>query len=254
MNHEIFYHECGRDALTAKEHTHVDCIEIIHICEGNGTILLSEQSYPFKPNDVFCFDGSLIHYIHPENEQNYKRNKLIFSKSMLSLLTNDAFNQAISFHANEELASMIDQSFFAISNATEEKKTFLCLSQIFQLLHVCQGKNSNLAPSENAFLKQIMNFINQNLQLPLSTDTIAQSIHMSKYYMCRRFKEETGITIGSYIKMQRVYLAKKKLEETDEPISSIALDCGFGDIAHFSKLFKTVVKQTPSAYRKHWKG
>jgi AraC-like DNA-binding protein len=99
-----------------------------------------------------------------------------------------------------------------------------------------------------------MNFINQNLQLPLSTDTIAQSIHMSKYYMCRRFKEETGITIGSYIKMQRVYLAKKKLEETDEPISSIALDCGFGDIAHFSKLFKTVVKQTPSAYRKHWKG
>jgi two-component system response regulator YesN len=68
--------------------------------------------------------------------------------------------------------------------------------------------------------------------------------------MCKRFKDETGITIGNYIRMQRLYLAKKLLAETKLPISTIAMDCGFSDLAHFTKLFHTVVKMPPSAYRK----
>ena len=79
---------------------------------------------------------------------------------------------------------------------------------------------------------------------------IAQHAHMSKYYMCRKFKQDTGTTIGHYIKHQRIYLAQKLLNETTKPIAVIALDCGFNDISHFTKAFKAFVKVTPSEYRR----
>ena len=90
MFYELFYQVQGRDALTAKEHTHINQMEIIHILEGSGTLLLGENTYPFDAGDVFLFDGAMLHNILPTDTTHYRRNKLIFEKSTLSVFADIA--------------------------------------------------------------------------------------------------------------------------------------------------------------------
>lgn len=250
MFFEIFYRAMGKDDLTAKEHAHVNRMEIIHIVNGAGTILLGENTYPFSSGDVFFFNGSILHNILPAANTHYERNKLIFEKSILSVLSDIHFHEHIYFRANAALGAELDTLFQRILDSQKEKQTLLAVSLIFRLLHICEMNSTVLTPADSRFRRKIMDYINDHLQESLSMDTIAKHIHISKFYMCKRFKAETGITIGNYIRMQRLYVAKKRLAETNDPISMIALDCGFNDLAHFTKLFHSTVKMTPSAYRK----
>lgn len=47
----------------------------------------------------------------------------------------------------------------------------------------------------------------------------------------------------------RIDKARFLLEFTDNPIQDIALECGFFDCSHFSKVFKNEVGDIPTKYR-----
>lgn len=250
MFFELFFHVIGEDALTAKEHTHINRMEVIHIVSGEGTILLGKNTYAFSSGDVFFFDGSVPHNTLPTDKNKYERNKLIFEKSVLSVFAGIPFHDHIYFHADPLLATELDKLFHSILDCQKAAQPLLAVSHIFQLLHLCETNCTALKPTNSDFRQRIMDYINLHLQEALSIDSIAAYMHVSKFHMCKRFKAETGITIGNYIRMQRLYLAKKRLTATTDSISSIALDCGFNDLAHFTKFFHAAVKMTPSAYRK----
>jgi AraC-like DNA-binding protein len=40
------------------------------------------------------------------------------------------------------------------------------------------------------------------------------------------------------------------LRSTDDKVLSIALDCGFRDLAHFNRTFKRALAQPPTAFRR----
>lgn len=250
MNYEVIYHQQGTDTLTAKEHTHTNQLEIIQIVKGTGNLLLGKREYHFSDRDVFCFDGTVPHYISPEEGVPYERNKLSVEKSTLSLIIDENLCKNIYFKSDAETAMLMDHVFRQIKKHSEEGQPFNAMSEIFHLLGICYSHNTNLLPSQEGPLHTIISYINANLQNSLSMEKIAQHAHMSKYYMCRKFKQDTGTTIGHYIKHQRIYLAQKLLNETTKPIAVIALDCGFNDISHFTKAFKAFVKVTPSEYRR----
>lgn len=250
MLYELFYQVVGRDDLTAKEHTHINRMEVIHITEGEGTILLGENIYPFSPGDVFLFDGSLLHNILPTDEGGYTRSKLIFEKSALSVIGDISIQDHIYFHADERISGELDTLFASIGHCQKRGEPLLAVSHIFRLLHLCKAHSTSHLPKGDNIHRRIMDYVNAHLTDPLSIDSIAAFVHISKFHMCKRFKQETGITIGNYIRIQRLYLAKKQLAETKKPISTIAMDCGFTDLAHFTKFFRANIKMTPSAYRK----
>ena len=250
MVYELYYRSVGRDELTAKEHSHINRMEVIHILDGAGTILLGKNIYPFTAGDIFLFDGSLLHNILPTNEKVYTRSKLIFEKSILSVIADISIQDHIYFHADTQTAKELDGLFGGIRDCQAQNQPLLAVSLIFRLLHLCKVNSTAHLPAANNIHRKIMDYVNTHLQEPLSIDTIAAYVHISKFHMCKRFKQETGITIGNYIRMQRLYLAKKQLLETNAPISRVAMDCGFNDLAHFTKFFHASVKMTPTAYRK----
>jgi len=250
MFYELFYQVVGRDDLTAKEHTHINRIEIIYIVDGNGTILLGDNIYPFSAGDVFLFDGALLHNILPADEASYTRSKLIVEQSALSVFGDISIQDHIYFHADKEMAEKLNTLFRDIALSQTRDEPLMVASHIFGLLHLCRTHSTAHIPTDNNIHRKIMDYVNAHLTEPLCIDSIAAYVHISKFHMCKRFKQETGITIGNYIRMQRLSLAKKQLAETKKSISTIAMDCGFNDLAHFTKFFHASVKMTPSAYRK----
>jgi AraC-like DNA-binding protein len=79
---------------------------------------------------------------------------------------------------------------------------------------------------------------------------IAERLNISIHYLCHIFKSETGITPIDYRNSVKLTKAKKLLVGTDNKISDIALECGFGSASYFSKLFGESEEITPAEYRK----
>jgi transcriptional regulator GlxA family with amidase domain len=68
----------------------------------------------------------------------------------------------------------------------------------------------------------------------------------------RRFSEATGMTPIEYVQTLRLEDAKRRLETTDAPIESIALDVGYEDASFFRRLFRRRVGLTPNEYRRRF--
>ena len=72
---------------------------------------------------------------------------------------------------------------------------------------------------------------------------------MSAKYFGDLVKKETGKTAQEYIQAKVVDVAKEKIFDTSRSISEIAYEMGFKYPAHFTRLFKQLVGQSPNEYR-----
>ena len=63
------------------------------------------------------------------------------------------------------------------------------------------------------------------------------------------FKKLYNDSPAHYIRVRKLEKAKSLLKASEESISNIAYDCGFSDISHFSKVFKSEYGVAPSEAR-----
>lgn len=74
-------------------------------------------------------------------------------------------------------------------------------------------------------------------------DDLVSHYRVTKSYLCRVFKKQTGITITTYINSLRIQHACRYLNETDLPVSVIAEKCGFSSAIYFNRVFKKVMER-----------
>ncbi|MBR4012765.1 MAG: helix-turn-helix transcriptional regulator [Clostridia bacterium] len=92
--------------------------------------------------------------------------------------------------------------------------------------------------------------IESDLSADLSSKVLAETQGVSLGYLSSVFKKETGQTVSSYIRKQRMEYASYLLEKTNLQIQNVALHCGIMDVQYFTKLFKNHFGKTPSEYRR----
>jgi AraC family transcriptional regulator len=69
-------------------------------------------------------------------------------------------------------------------------------------------------------------------------------------YLATSFQRHFGVSIGEFIRSQRIEQAKAVLAQSDEPLGSVAIQLGFSDQSHFCRAFKGQTGQTPREYRR----
>lgn len=83
---------------------------------------------------------------------------------------------------------------------------------------------------------------------------MAHSVFMAERTFARRFREATGTTPLRWILTQRLLLAQELLEDSDEPIESVAARCGFGSAVSLRQHFQRQLRTSPSDYRRAFQG
>lgn len=88
----------------------------------------------------------------------------------------------------------------------------------------------------------------QTVGLP-SVSYCAEALHLSPKYFGDLVKKETGKSAQEYIQDKVIDVAKEKVLDTSKSISEIAYEIGFKYPAHFTRMFKQHVRQSPNEYR-----
>jgi len=90
-----------------------------------------------------------------------------------------------------------------------------------------------------------------NFPYNLSLAEYAKLSHRSLASFKREFTEIFHTTPGKWLTEKRLHYATDLLRATDQPVNSIAYDCGFENSTHFSKIFKDKFGLSPLQYRKN---
>ena len=86
---------------------------------------------------------------------------------------------------------------------------------------------------------------------PVSVEDIASKMLMSRQQINRKIHTLTGENTVNYLMRIRLNRAKVLLDSPKEYlIGEVALECGFDDVAYFSRTFKKIYNVTPSQYRR----
>ena len=96
--------------------------------------------------------------------------------------------------------------------------------------------------------ERVERFISDNINMPMTVEDIAQNFSISPRHLSRLCEKFTGISIGKYLRNQKVnkacaILARCSVKETAEIL-------GYSDEFSFSKSFRAVIGKNPSLWRK----
>lgn len=104
-----------------------------------------------------------------------------------------------------------------------------------------------LAPWQS---RRVREFIDASLDTTIRLQDCASKARLSASYFSHAFKVSFGTTVCSYIRCRRIERAQQLMLLSKEPLSQIALACGFADQAHYCRVFRNVVGLSPNAWRR----
>ncbi len=99
------------------------------------------------------------------------------------------------------------------------------------------------------WLRQAREMIVEHFPETLKLTQIAAEVGVHPVYLATAFRQKFRFTIGEFVRKLRIEHACAELMKGDLPLAAIALQAGFVDQSHFSKVFKLYVGTTPRKYR-----
>ncbi|MCE0914840.1 helix-turn-helix domain-containing protein [Pseudomonas sp. NMI760_13] len=108
-----------------------------------------------------------------------------------------------------------------------------------------------LAPHQR---RQLVDFIEANLDQPLTLGELALRCNLSEYHFARMFRASLGLPPHQYLLARRLQRACRLLRMGMLPLGEVALLCGFASASHFSNRFRQALGATPGAYRAAFAG
>lgn len=264
LNSEFkLFHLTDKETHEIKTHYH-DFNKITIFIKGKVSYMIEGKSYELKPYDIVLVRHNDMHQLSVDNKEIYERIIVYISPNFMNAYKTDSYDLNFCFQkAKEEQSNVLripsleksslfhsivrlEKSFADEGYAAELYRQVLFLEFMVHLNRAALKNHLEFIDTENNHSKvsEILQYINDHLTDELSIDRIADNFFVSKYYMMRQFKQETGYTMGNYISRKRLLLAKE-LILSGIPSSQACFDCGYKDYSTFSRAYKRFFSESP---------
>jgi transcriptional regulator GlxA family with amidase domain len=108
---------------------------------------------------------------------------------------------------------------------------------------------SRVSEENNRRLLRARDAMDRSYAEPLDVPTLARIACVSEAHFIRSFRAAFGETPNRYLQRRRVERAMWLLRSTDKSVTDICMDVGFSSLGTFSRVFRDIVGEPPSAYR-----
>jgi len=103
----------------------------------------------------------------------------------------------------------------------------------------------------SAVVKKALRLIDEGILDRASVDELASKLGLGSRHLRRLFLQHVGASPISFAQTRRLQFAKRLLDETNLPITQIALASGFGSLRRFNTAFLQTYGRAPRELRKH---
>ncbi len=241
--------------------------ELVCVVAGNGTRQVGNHASNYENGDLVLMGPDLPHSGFGLNAHGMIEQVVIQFKK-------DVFTPSLLQRPEMKLINvLLDRSRFGISfgEATKEKalkkimrllklppfERFVELMQLLQMLAGAEEYtllNSQVTlPTTirkvHVRLQNIFNYVEQNFQEEINIQKVAAIAHLTVPAFCNYFKKIMNITFTDFINQYRIEQACILLQQ-EKSVGEVCFECGFNNVPYFNKVFKNIIKKTPSEFKK----
>jgi transcriptional regulator GlxA family with amidase domain len=109
---------------------------------------------------------------------------------------------------------------------------------------------SRAVEESNRRLLRARDAMDRSYAEPLDIAALARIALVSEAHFIRTFRAAFGETPNRYLQRRRVERAMFLLRSTERSVTDICIDVGFASLGTFSRVFRDIVGEPPSAYRR----
>lgn len=151
------------------------------------------------------------------------------------VLTGQVLTEEDMARLNRGVTSVLSKGLFTVEETLGHIETALSHAQ-------------KLGAEARQTVRRAMAYIYEHYAEPISRTDVASYVGLSNDHLGRCFRQETGMTLISYLNRYRVHQAKMLLKAGNQSITEIAMAVGFSDSQYFARVFRREVGISPSAY------
>ena len=230
-------------------HMH-EFFEIYVFLDGDADYIVEGMNYSLRQNDVIIINRHEMHRAYHKTQKRYERIMFHIMPSFfeenhceeyMRVFQDRDFGTKNKIPAEyAEKSGLLDAIKRWIQYTDNGRKTngAIASSVLIEILHILNNiKVLHEGNNENSIVSQIIYYINKNFRNKITLDELAEQFYLSKYHLCRIFKEATGYTVIGYINNRRI-AETKELYKLGMNISSACVEAGFSSYTSFYKAYR----------------
>lgn len=246
-----------------------DEFEIIYVRSGFLTVSISGESYIGKTGDAFVVSPGNLHLMGSQTGT-VDYYTFLFPLKYISFRTDDMLDEKLLEPLNsghlmicprvkdtaKELCEQLIEIYEAkndesVSKITTQVRTKIILLQFILEMWKKGFVIENDTSGRNTVEKEMVSYIQQNFTGKISLREFGEQFHLSEKYISRYFKEHFHITLSQYVTYLRLEHAKQLLQDTDIPVTDVAMQSGYQNVSYFIRSFQKAYAVSPLKYRKN---
>lgn len=251
---EVRYSAYHKDAF--REHTH-HAYSIGFLESGRTVFSLENTPYAARGGQMVFIEPETAHACNPDAESNMAYHMFYVDPPWLSSVASEVFGRPVDRVAfprpvadDPELLAQWRSLHQAIMDGADrlEKESLLVQGLADVIARHAEMGGPPEPVANEAAVDRVKTHLAANMARKVSLDELSSVAHLSRYHLLRVFQASTGLPPHAYQNQLRVDLCKELLAR-GTPISEAAVEAGFADQSHFSRVFRQYTGATPSQYR-----
>ncbi|MBQ9784460.1 MAG: helix-turn-helix transcriptional regulator [Clostridia bacterium] len=114
-----------------------------------------------------------------------------------------------------------------------------------------ESQKVNTFIEEQTLTERVKRYLSENVDKSLTVSDVCARFGMSQTGLMRKFRRDTGSSLMEYFTSLKIDEAKRRIAKTPARFTEIADSLGFSSVNYFSKVFKSRVGMTPTAYSRY---
>lgn len=264
----LLHHKMVRESdFVWQFHYHPE-YEIVFVPQGSGTRHVGNHLSTYHQGDLVLIGSNLPHSGFGLNSSGLHEEIVLQVKPEFIPLHFTEMNQ---------VATMLDRAKYGISfsGTTKELVGALMTTMVSQppfkkmimLLETLEKlawseeyailNSSIISPSilskHKARLQKIFSYVEKEYANDIQVQKAAALVGLSVPSFCNFFKKTTQITFSDFVNQYRIQKSCMLLHQ-DKSISEVCFECGFNNVTYFNRLFKQLMNETPSGFKRKISG
>lgn len=246
-----------------------DEFEIIYVRSGFLTVSISGENYIGKTGEAFVVSPGNLHLMGSQSGT-VDYYTFLFPLKYISFRTDDMLDEKLLEPLNsghlmicprvkdtaKELCEQLIEIYEAKKDESESKIATQVRTKIILLQFILEMWKKgfvieNDTSGRNTVEKEMVSYIQQNFTGKISLREFGEQFHLSEKYISRYFKEHFHITLSQYVTYLRLEHAKQLLQDTDIPVTDVAMQSGYQNVSYFIRSFQKAYAVSPLKYRKN---